>query len=87
MNLYKVWPKNEEYFYFVFAPTRNKAKTACAELNTDAEIYIDLRSRTLVKGIFYFPVEDLGGVVVVEDENDVAYDIVKELGFGYETVC
>lgn len=83
MNLYKVMP-NYEYTYFVFAPTRNKAKAACVGFSHEDEKYTDMRCRTLVKDIPCFPCDDLGAVCVVDDVDDSAYEIVKELGFHFE---
>ena len=83
MNLYKVMP-NHEYTYFVFAPTRNKAKVACVGFNHEDERYVDMRCHTLVKDIPCFSYDDLGTVCVIDKPSGSAYDIVKELGFSFD---
>lgn len=87
MNLYQVMP-NYEYTYFVFAKTRNKAKAACVRRYVDeGEEYTDMRCKTLVKDVPSHLIERLNHIYVIGSPGDEGYEVVKELGFEYETVC
>lgn len=74
VNLYFVHQEYAEYGCFVFASTRNKAKSLCVNHFTDDESYIDMRSRTMAKNV--------GGRnnVVVDCQYDDAYKRVLDAG-------
>lgn len=74
MNLYKVYPLKDEWCCYVFAETRNKAKTMLVHYFTSDDEYIDYGCRTIKT--------DVHGDSEVCDENcdrlaalDVHYDI------------
>jgi hypothetical protein len=51
MNLYFVYPYNDEWCCYVFAETRNKAKTMILHYFTDDDYYIDYGCRIIYKNV------------------------------------
>lgn len=76
MNLYNVMDKNYDWGCFVFAPTRNKAKTIVSK-HFDQE-YIDLRSTLLKRSV-----SNPSYCLVVDCPEDKNYYLVEQLGFSY----
>ena len=51
MNLYKVYPFGDEWCCYVFAETRNKAKTMLVHYFTNDDEYIDYGCKTVKKNV------------------------------------
>lgn len=75
VNLYSV-VLGDQWGYFVFAKSRNRARSLCVHHFAEEE-YLDLSAYLLKK--------DVGGKtdVCVDCEEDEGYKRVLELGFGY----
>ncbi len=79
MNLYIVSPYHKDWCCFVFARSRNRAKSLVAGyLRGDYEIeYIDLRSRTGAKNT------EVKDEAVVDWDEHPLYETVKKYGYEY----
>lgn len=85
MNLYKIYPSNDEYSVFVFAPSLNKAKAAMADHFDHDQPYTMWRGKTLQKGLRAFLMGRgyIEGVIIVETDTQEEYKLIKELGYGF----
>lgn len=80
VNLYWVGPSQEDWGFYVFARTGNRAKSLCTGHGTYTFAYydyIDLRVNKLVSNV--------GGEtdIVVEDEGEPGYDRVLAVGCAF----
>ena len=76
-NLYLVCAADYEWCCFVFDVSRNKAKARGAEYF--GEEYINMRCKTLVRGVNY-PFSR-----VVDCETDEGYEMVQQCGYRFLT--
>ena len=80
VNLYWVQVGYEEFSwgYFVFATSRNRAKSICVHHFHEEEEYIDFRTRTLKKNVNMVRRDS-----IIDSPDDPGYGRVTELGFYY----
>ena len=79
-NLYWVCLVDEDYGYFVFANSANKARSLCTYFNYENEEYIQLRAYLLVKGVM---VKCECENAIVDMQEHPLYYSVQELGYGF----